>query len=82
MTDLQEFGAPALTVAFVALMRQQLSLTQRGSLLFGAVSAFLITVAWGLYAHSLVWAEVPVLALQAWLMAMGAWSGGKALAGR
>lgn len=80
--DLQEFGAPALTVAFVAFLRQQLGLTPRGCLVFGASASLLITLAWGLYAHALDWRQVPILWLQCWLMAMGAWSGGKAAAGK
>ena len=72
LPDWMDAGTAALTVAYVAFIRQQLGLTQWGSRVFGAAASLLITLAWGPYAGTLNWTQVPILWLQTWLMALGA----------
>lgn len=78
---IEELGASGITLAVVAVIRGGLNLGPRGSMIAALGAAVMVTAIVALAVGS-DWVQVPIQALQNWLVAMGAWSGGKALTGR
>jgi hypothetical protein len=75
--------AVTLTVAIVAGLRNWLSLPQQLTALVAFIVAIVMTIIVNLgMGIPIVWGKIPLEAIQAWLGAMGVWSGGKALLGK
>ena len=79
---IEELGASGITLAVVAVLRQSLELGPRGSMIAALAASVMVTTIVTLAFWPVDLRMVPVQALQNWLVAMGAWSGGKALAGK
>lgn len=79
---IEELGASGITLAVVAVIRQAIpDLSGRASMIVALGASVMVTAMLTLGVSG-AWNTAPIQALQNWLVAMGAWSGGKALAGK